>query len=219
MRFPCVVRLATVSAVVVLGAGCSAPSLTGRTAPPQGGLPTTASTDTSTTAIATTPAEVTTTLTEVVALPFTTSTVDDPALLKGAKAIRTSGRAGQKIVTWLVRIRDGVEVGRSVSAEQVTMPPEDEVVAVGVAVPAPAPVAPAAPKSTAPAPKPAPSPTTPGSGAGRCDPNYSACVPIASDVDCAGGKGNGPAYVQGPVRVIGTDIYGLDADHDGIGCE
>lgn len=30
----------------------------------------------------------------------------------------------------------------------------------------------------------------------NCDPNYSPCVPIASDVDCAGGKGNGPAYVR-----------------------
>lgn len=52
-----------------------------------------------------------------------------------------------------------------------------------------------------------------------CDPNYSGCVPIASDVDCAGGSGNGPAYVKGPVRVIGKDIYGLDRDRDGIGCE
>lgn len=53
-----------------------------------------------------------------------------------------------------------------------------------------------------------------------CDPNYAdACVPIASDVDCAGGSGNGPEYVQGPVRVIGTDIYGLDRDGDGIACD
>ena len=53
-----------------------------------------------------------------------------------------------------------------------------------------------------------------------CDPNYSgACVPIASDVDCAGGSGNGPAYVAGPVRVVGRDIYGLDRDGDGIGCD
>ncbi|MCV7412272.1 hypothetical protein H7K44_22030 [Mycobacterium florentinum] len=53
-----------------------------------------------------------------------------------------------------------------------------------------------------------------------CDPNYSgACVPIASDVDCAGGSGNGPAYVKSPVRVIGKDIYGLDRDGNGIGCE
>ena len=53
----------------------------------------------------------------------------------------------------------------------------------------------------------------------RCDPNYKPCVPIDSDVDCAGGKGNGPSYVAGPVRVVGRDIYRLDADHDGVGCE
>jgi hypothetical protein len=63
---------------------------------------------------------------------------------------------------------------------------------------------------------PAPEPET---GPGRCDPNYQPCVPIASDVDCAGGGGNGPAYVQGPVRVVGRDVYGLDRDGDGIGCE
>ena len=54
----------------------------------------------------------------------------------------------------------------------------------------------------------------------QCDPNYTgACVPIASDVDCAGGSGNGPAYVVGPVRVVGRDIYKLDRDGDGIACE
>ena len=56
--------------------------------------------------------------------------------------------------------------------------------------------------------------------AALCDANYSgSCVPVAFDVDCAGGKGNGPAYVSGPVVVTGEDIYGLDRDHDGIGCE
>jgi hypothetical protein len=52
-----------------------------------------------------------------------------------------------------------------------------------------------------------------------CDPNYDPCVPIDSDVDCAGGRGNGPSYVRGPVHVIGRDVYGLDSDHDGVGCE
>ncbi len=53
-----------------------------------------------------------------------------------------------------------------------------------------------------------------------CDSNYSgACVPIASDVDCAGGNGNGPAYVSGPVYVTGVDIYKLDRDGDGKACE
>jgi hypothetical protein len=53
----------------------------------------------------------------------------------------------------------------------------------------------------------------------QCDPNYTPCVPVASDVDCAGGKGNGPSYVAGPVRVIKDDPYRLDSDHDGVGCE
>ena len=53
-----------------------------------------------------------------------------------------------------------------------------------------------------------------------CDSNYSgACVPIASDVDCASGSGNGPAYVSGPVTVVGKDIYKLDNDGNGVGCE
>ncbi len=66
-----------------------------------------------------------------------------------------------------------------------------------------------------PHPQPTPAPTT----KSNCDPNYSGCVPIASDVDCAAGNGNGPAYVKGPVQVIGNDIYDLDRDHDGIACE
>ncbi len=67
---------------------------------------------------------------------------------------------------------------------------------------------------------PPPAPAAPVLQGGGCDPNYSGCVPIASDVDCAGGSGNGPEYVSGPVRVIGEDIYGLDGDdNDGVGCE
>jgi hypothetical protein len=44
-------------------------------------------------------------------------------------------------------------------------------------------------------------------------------VPIAGDVDCAGGGGNGPAYVDGPVRVVGDDPYDLDRDGDGVACD
>lgn len=53
-----------------------------------------------------------------------------------------------------------------------------------------------------------------------CHPSYEgACVPFGvSDVDCAGGSGDGPNYV-GRVRVVGPDVYGLDRDNDGIGCE
>jgi hypothetical protein len=53
----------------------------------------------------------------------------------------------------------------------------------------------------------------------ECDPNYEPCVPIDSDVDCASGSGNGPSYVDGPVTVVGTDIYDLDRDGNGTGCE
>jgi hypothetical protein len=54
----------------------------------------------------------------------------------------------------------------------------------------------------------------------NCDPNYSGCLnPNASDYDCAGGSGNGPLYVYSPVRVLGVDHFGLDADGDGIGCD
>lgn len=53
-----------------------------------------------------------------------------------------------------------------------------------------------------------------------CHPSYEGrCVPIASDVDCAGGSGNGPEYVRGPVRVVGPDVYDLDRDGDGVACE
>lgn len=54
----------------------------------------------------------------------------------------------------------------------------------------------------------------------NCHPSYElVCVPIASDVDCAGGCGDGPEYVRGPVRVVGPDEYRLDRDGDGIACE
>ena len=68
---------------------------------------------------------------------------------------------------------------------------------------------------TAPPPPPPPPPPAPG----PCHPSYSPCVPMASDVDCSGGGGNGPVYVVGPIRVIGPDVYRLDDDKDGVACE
>ena len=84
---------------------------------------------------------------------------------------------------------------------------------------APAATSKPAPRTVEPAPKPAPT-AKPEPKPSGCDPNYSGCVPIARDVDCAGGSGDGPAYVEGPVRVIGEDIYGLDRGGEpGVGCE
>jgi micrococcal nuclease len=48
---------------------------------------------------------------------------------------------------------------------------------------------------------------------------YNPCLPPGPDVDCAGGSGDGPRYVNGPVSVTGDDPYGLDSDGDGVGCE
>jgi hypothetical protein len=54
----------------------------------------------------------------------------------------------------------------------------------------------------------------------KCHPSYTgACLdPKASDYDCLGGSGNGPKYT-GRVRVVGPDVFRLDADGDGWGCE
>ena len=61
----------------------------------------------------------------------------------------------------------------------------------------------------------------PAQSEGGCHSSYrGACVPIASDVDCGGGSGNGPAYVYAEdFSVVGPDVYDLDRDGDGIACE
>jgi beta-lactam-binding protein with PASTA domain len=71
---------------------------------------------------------------------------------------------------------------------------------------------------------PPPPPTTappPTSAPRNCDPSYpDVCLnPNAEDYDCAGGSGNGPLYVEGPISVRPPDPFGLDADDDGVGCE
>ena len=52
-----------------------------------------------------------------------------------------------------------------------------------------------------------------------CTPGYGQCLPPAADYDCAGGSGNGPEYVRGPITVTGDDPYDLDSDGDGLACE
>lgn len=99
-----------------------------------------------------------------------------------------------------------------------TVPPTTRLPIVATIPPT---VAPTAPPTIAPTTPPAPpqvaAPPPPSS---NCHPNYGGCVPNDPvDVDCAGGSGNGPSYVRGPIQVIGADVYGLDADHDGIACE
>lgn len=137
------------------------------------------------------------------AIPFERTAVDDPNIDVGQAPITTVGADGTKVTTYRITYVDGVEISREIVGEVVSVAPVNEVTSTGTRQPAPPP-----------APVPLVQP------AGDCDGNYTgACVPIASDVDCAGGSGNGPAYVQGPVRVVGTDIYDLDRDGDGIACD
>ena len=132
------------------------------------------------------------TVTETKPLAFATKSVKSSSLAKGLTKVKVKGQAGVVRITYRVTLVGGVEKSRTLVGRQVIKKPVTGVLLVG----------------------------TKASKSSKCDPNYSgACVPIASDVDCASGSGNGPAYVSGPVRVIGTDIYDLDRDGDGIGCE
>jgi endonuclease YncB( thermonuclease family) len=71
----------------------------------------------------------------------------------------------------------------------------------------------------APAPPVPPTPVPPDPGPPQDCQGYDPCLPPGPDVDCAGGSGNGPRYVNGPVYVTGDDPYGLDGDGDGVACE
>jgi resuscitation-promoting factor RpfB len=140
----------------------------------------------------TTPAAVKKTVTATVKIAYKTKRVEDDSLAEGRTRVRTKGVNGVKTITYEVTTVDGKQTARRVVSTEITRKPVTKVIAVGTKVAAPA---------------------------DDCDPNYSPCVPIASDVDCAGGSGNGPAYVRGPVTVIGSDIYDLDRDGDGTACD
>ena len=142
------------------------------------------------------------TLAEEVAVPYAATTVDDPQRDQGTTTLVTAGVDGVKVVSYRVTLVDGVEVSREVVGEVMKTPAIDQVTAIGSRAPVAAPV------------------PLVQQGSGTCDANYAdACVPVASDVDCAGGSGDGPAYVDGPVRIVGSDPYDLDRDGDGIACD
>ncbi|WUJ74671.1 G5 domain-containing protein [Kribbella soli] len=118
----------------------------------------------------------------------------DDSLPKGEKTVRTKGVNGTRRMTYRVTFVNGVQTAKHLLRQEVAKEPRTQITVVGTKVDEP-------------------------EEPSGCDPNYSGCVPIASDVDCSGGSGNGPEYVAGPIEVIGTDIYRLDSDHDGIACE
>ncbi|TDO49181.1 surface rod structure-forming protein G [Kribbella sp. VKM Ac-2527] len=127
-------------------------------------------------------------------IPFKKRTVTDSSLPEGEKVISTPGVNGTRRLTYELTYVNGLQTAKKLVKQEVAKQPRTQVTAIGTKVERGAP--------------------------SDCDPNYSGgCVPIASDVDCSGGSGNGPAYVRGPVTVIGSDIYDLDRDNDGLGCE
>jgi resuscitation-promoting factor RpfB len=127
-------------------------------------------------------------------VPFRTITQDDPDLDQGQTRLARRGKTGRLQLVYRVSYQAGRAVRRDLVGQRLLRPAVNSLVQVGI--------------------------RTTGSSSSDCDPNYTgACVPIASDVDYAGGSGNGPEYVEGPVTVVGDDIYGLDRDQDGIGCE
>jgi resuscitation-promoting factor RpfB len=137
------------------------------------------------------------TVTETKRIPFKTRKVRDSSLDEGESEIRTEGAAGVRTLTYELTITDGNQTAKRLLSNKVTQKPTTKVIVIGT-------------RSTEP---------DSGSDSG-CDPNYSGgCVPIDSDVDCAGGSGNGPSYVSGVVKVTGSDIYDLDRDNDGYGCD
>jgi hypothetical protein len=111
-----------------------------------------------------------------------------------------------------------------VTAAPLTVPPTTNPCPVGFGCPPPGQTVPTTANpcpffSCVPATR-APNPQPTVNVPGGCNPNYTPCVPNDSvDVDCAGGSGDGPSYVSGPVRVTGTDVYDLDRNGDRIGCE
>lgn len=134
-------------------------------------------------------------------IPFRTRTLDTATLNKGVIKVQQAGRPGIRITVYRVTLDHGVISGRTIIRRLVARQPLAQIKLHGTHVAPTKPVA--GPRQSA-----------------GCDPNYAGgCVPIASDVDCRGGSGNGPAYVDGPVRVVGIDIYDLDADGDGYGCD
>ena len=129
---------------------------------------------------------------QTLALPYSSITQNDANMPKGQRSV-TPGQNGEKTITFKITYTDGKETERVVDHETITKAPINEITKVGTMVA----------QDSEP----------------ECNPNYSGCVPEASDVDCADGQGNGPAFVRGPIKVIGSDVYGLDRDHDGIACE
>ncbi|SDI98272.1 Uncharacterized conserved protein YabE, contains G5 and tandem DUF348 domains [Frankineae bacterium MT45] len=81
------------------------------------------------------------TVTEVVAVPFPTSTLPDPTMPSGQQRIVTVGRPGQARVVYGVSLSDGVQTVKTMLSSTLLVPPLAQVTAVGTAVVAATPLA------------------------------------------------------------------------------
>lgn len=65
------------------------------------------------------------------AIPMPVQTVEDNSLTSGTTVIRQAGAAGKKVVTYQVKVENGVEVSRTAIQEVIAVPPVPQIVAVG----------------------------------------------------------------------------------------
>jgi PASTA domain len=146
-------------------------------------------------------------------------TVEVPALagMTQAEAKQTLADRGLKATTKYKSTDQypaGIVISQAQNAGAGVLPGTTVTLVVAKTPPPPPSTAPPPPPSTVP-----PPPTT--TPAQNCDPSYpDVCLdPAVEDYDCAGGSGNGPEYVEGPIRVLPPDPFDLDRDGDGWGCD
>ena len=65
--------------------------------------------------------------------PFEVVRQDDPSLPKGTEVLSVTGREGAKVVTFVAYEVNGIEIGRMVLAESITVAPVNQVIRVGTA--------------------------------------------------------------------------------------
>jgi hypothetical protein len=136
-------------------------------------------------------------------------TVPTLAGMTRAEAKQTLADRGLKATTRsrsTDQYRAGTVISQAPKAGAEVLPDTTITLVVAKTPPAPPPPSPEPPPTTTPA---------------QCDPSYpDVCLdPAAEDYDCAGGSGNGPEYVEGPIRVRPPDPFDLDGEGDGWGCE
>jgi hypothetical protein len=130
-------------------------------------------------------------VTETESIKFQTRMVRDDSMPRGTYQERTPGQPGVRTLRYEVTTVDGKQTGKKLVSNAVTRQPVTRIIAVGTG--------------------------RKDNDEDECNPNYSGCVPNADDVDCAG-DGDGPAYIHESVKVTGQDVYALDGDNDGYGC-